>query len=90
MKTANEFLREYSIQTINMNDDFNSALFIAMEGYAEAYGENIVEELLQRPDMLIDAVQNENTNWDAKSLVEMCNAQPVEPKTSHLAGALKI
>lgn len=30
----------------------------------------LLEELLQYPDMLIDAVTNEYTNWDAESLLE--------------------
>lgn len=30
----------------------------------------MMEELLQRPDCLIDAVQNEDTDWNAESLID--------------------
>ena len=32
---------------------------------------NVLDELLQRPDILIDAVSNENTDYDAESLLEI-------------------
>lgn len=35
MKTANEILFEHGIDTMRMNDDFNTQLFHAMERYAE-------------------------------------------------------
>jgi hypothetical protein len=35
MKTANEILHEYSIDTMSMDDTFNAQLFHAMERYAE-------------------------------------------------------
>jgi hypothetical protein len=31
---------------------------------------NLIEKLLQDPDVLMDAVQNENTDWDAEKLLE--------------------
>jgi hypothetical protein len=31
----------------------------------------LVDEILQYPDQLIDAVSNENTDWDAESLIEL-------------------
>lgn len=37
MKTANEILFEHGINTMSMEDDFNSQLLHAMERYAEAY-----------------------------------------------------
>lgn len=42
-----------------------------IQEYATAYAEHILSELLERPDLLIDAVQNENTDHDARSLVEL-------------------
>lgn len=35
MKTANEILYEHSIDTMSMDDTFNTQLFHAMERYAE-------------------------------------------------------
>lgn len=29
----------------------------------------LIDNLLQDPDVLLDAVQNENTDWDAESLL---------------------
>ncbi len=37
MKTANEHLKEYSIDTMRLADEFNGQLFAAMERYAEDY-----------------------------------------------------
>lgn len=37
MKSANEILRDHGIDTMRMNDEFNTQLFHAMERYAEAY-----------------------------------------------------
>lgn len=36
-KTADEFLFEYGIDTMSLNDDFNCQLLFAMERYAEHY-----------------------------------------------------
>lgn len=33
--------------------------------------EKIIHYLLQHPDLLIDAISNDNTEWDAKSLLEL-------------------
>lgn len=44
-------------------------------GKEEAYSKKdvvkIINELLERPDLLLDATQNENTNHDAESLFEI-------------------
>lgn len=32
---------------------------------------NIIEELLERPDVLMDAIQNENTDYSAEDLLEI-------------------
>lgn len=34
----------------------------------------IIDELLQRPDFLLDAVQNETTNYDAETLLSLVEA----------------
>lgn len=33
---------------------------------------NVVDNILQHADKVIDAITNENTDWDAESLVEIC------------------
>ena len=44
-----------------------------IQEYADAYCEFILKELLDRPDIIIDAVQNESTNYDAKELIKLAN-----------------
>lgn len=35
----------------------------------------LVDEILQYPDQLIDAVSNENTDWGAEELIEMAEGE---------------
>lgn len=35
----------------------------------------LVDEILQYPDQVIDAVSNENTNWGAEELIEMAEKE---------------
>ena len=48
--------------------------WVTIQEYATVYAEHILADLLERPDLLIDAVQNEQTNYDAKSLVEIAES----------------
>lgn len=41
-----------------------------MKNYTREEVIQVIEALLQMPDALIDAVQNENTEFDAESLLE--------------------
>lgn len=36
---------------------------------------NIIDELLQRPDLIIDATNNEHTEWNAESLLYMAESE---------------
>lgn len=40
--------------------------------YSEQEVINLVDNILQHADKVIDAITNENTDWDAESLVEIC------------------
>lgn len=43
---------------------------MVQETFTRAEVVKIIDELLQRPDILIDAVQNENTDYDSESLLD--------------------
>ena len=49
-----------------------------MKLYREDQVIRLIECLLENPDMLIDAVSNEMTDHDAKSLLESTEAEPIE------------
>ena len=40
--------------------------------YSEEEVINLVDNILQHADKVIDAITNENTDWDAESLFEIC------------------
>lgn len=44
MKSSTECLFEYGINTMNINDEFNTAMFYAMEMYAEEYHLNKISK----------------------------------------------
>jgi len=55
--------------------DYGSLLGSKIENYTKQEGVKVIESLLQMPDILIDAVQNENTDHNAESLYEMAKTQ---------------
>lgn len=40
----------------------------------------IIDQLLQRPDVLMDAIQNEHTDNDAETLLDMVEGALYDPK----------
>jgi len=51
IRSAQQFLFDYGIDTLKLNDDFNTGLFAAMERYAEAYASQTPAAPVQ-PDTL--------------------------------------
>ncbi len=45
---------------------------------------SIIEDALQRPDMLIDATHNEETEFDADSILEIGEAELITPEPKSL------
>lgn len=69
-KTATEILHEYGINPMNMNDEFNSQLFAAMEKYAEQNAVSVLnidsfkkEWLTSDMKKIIHGAINKNYGW---------------------------
>ena len=45
-------------------------IYVFVQDYVKEKSIQLLNELLQRPDLLLDAVQNEQTNHDAESLID--------------------
>jgi len=81
MKTKEQILQEWlSKDGVGINYTQEQRILLAMEEYAQQdkklYSEeeviNLVDNILQHADKVIDAITNENTDWDAESLFEIC------------------
>lgn len=44
------------------------------ENYTKQEVIDLVDGILQNPDQLIDAVQNENTDWSAEDLIDLAES----------------
>lgn len=82
IQMKDEIIEDYGDKLIDKTADYSLVMIEAMQTKAEYKkklaelerntftSEQIIAELLEHPDKLIDAVQNENTMWTAK---ELCN-----------------